>query len=93
MAARMAADGRQPRAALLALLTESGFEPFEEGGVIRLRNCPFDALVQDHQDLTCGLNLTLLESVAAELPGTGLAPRRRPRDGVCCVEFVPDESS
>lgn len=85
-----AAGRRPPREALLKVLIESGFEPFEDHGVIRLRNCPFDALVKDHRDLTCGLNLALLESVAAELPGTGLTPVRRPRDGLCCVEFVPE---
>jgi predicted ArsR family transcriptional regulator len=87
------AAGQPPRAALMQVLTDSGFEPIEEQGVVRLRNCPFDALVQDHRDLTCGLNLTLLESVAAELPGTGLTPIRRPRDGLCCVEFVPERST
>lgn len=85
-----AAGRRPPREALLNVLIESGFEPFEDHGVIRLRNCPFDALVKDHRDLTCGLNLALLEAVAAELPGAGLTPVRRPRDGLCCVEFVPE---
>ncbi|HEV7199273.1 MAG TPA: helix-turn-helix domain-containing protein [Candidatus Limnocylindria bacterium] len=88
-----AIGSQPPRAALMQVLTDGGFEPFEEQGVIRLRNCPFDALVQDHRDLTCGLNLTLLESVAAELPGTGLTPVRRPRDGLCCVEFVPERAT
>jgi predicted ArsR family transcriptional regulator len=88
-----AIGSQPPRAALMQVLIDGGFEPFEEQGVIRLRNCPFDALVQDHRDLTCGLNLTLLESVAAELPGTGLTPIRRPRDGLCCVEFVPERST
>jgi predicted ArsR family transcriptional regulator len=76
-------------AALLAVLTENGFEPLAEDGAIRLRNCPFDALVSEHRALTCGLNLTLLESVAAELPASGFRPVPRSRPGLCCVEFVP----
>lgn len=91
--AHLATRSDPPRAALLMVLTDSGFEPIEAPSGIHLRNCPFDALVQDHRDLTCGLNLTLLESVAAELPGTGLIPVRRPRDGQCCVEFIPERSS
>lgn len=74
---------------LLQVLTANGFEPFEEAGVIRLRNCPFDALVSEHRDLTCGLNLAFLESVAATLTGARLAARRQSRPGLCCVEFAP----
>jgi predicted ArsR family transcriptional regulator len=74
---------------LLEVLTANGFEPFEEDGAIRLRNCPFDALVAEHRDLTCGLNLAFLGSVAATLKGAHLAARRQSRPGRCCVEFVP----
>ena len=83
------APGHGDRDALLALLAENGFEPEEAGGRILLRNCPFDALVDEHRDLTCGLNLTLLESVAATLPRLSVSAVRRPRNGHCCVEFVP----
>ena len=74
---------------LLDVLTANGFEPFEEDGVIRLRNCPFDALVSEHRELTCGLNLAFLESVASTLAGAHLAARRQSLPGLCCVEFVP----
>lgn len=80
------------RAALLTVLTENGFEPLEEDGAIRLRNCPFDALVSEHRALTCGLNLTLLESVSAELPSSGYRPVQRSRPGWCCVEFEPADA-
>jgi predicted ArsR family transcriptional regulator len=75
---------------LLEVLTANGFEPFEEGGAIRLRNCPFDALVSEHRDLTCGLNLAFLESVASTLSGAHVAARRQSRPGLCCVEFAPE---
>ncbi|HJT63867.1 MAG TPA: transcriptional regulator [Candidatus Limnocylindria bacterium] len=74
---------------LLEVLTANGFEPFEEDGVIRLRNCPFDALVSEHRDLTCGLNLALLESVASTLTGAHLVARRQERPELCCVELAP----
>jgi predicted ArsR family transcriptional regulator len=88
---RLAAEapGDGGRNALLALLAENGFEPEEAEGRILLRNCPFDALVDEHRDLTCGLNLTLLGSVAATLPNASVTAVRRPRNGHCCVEFAP----
>jgi predicted ArsR family transcriptional regulator len=77
----------KPREALAALLTELGFEPYEDGGVVRLRNCPFDALAQAHRELICSTNLCLMEGVLE-----GLAERRmkvqleRLSEG-CCVAF------
>lgn len=79
------------RGALLAVLGETGFEPFvEPDGVIRLRNCPFHALVAEHRDLTCSMNLALLDAMADELGGSGLRADAQPREGFCCVAFVPD---
>src|SRR3954453_20341631 len=40
--------------ALLTILDGEGYEPVRTpDGVVRLRNCPFDALVDDHRELTC----------------------------------------
>lgn len=78
------------RERLLDVLTANGFEPFEEDGIIRLRNCPFDALVSEHRDLTCGLNLAFLESVASTFSGAHVSARRQSQTGLCCVEFAPE---
>lgn len=79
------------RAALLELLSANGYEPSEEpDGVIRLRNCPFHALVADHRDLTCSMNLAMLSSLTTELGDLGLSANPRPEDGFCCVAFVPE---
>jgi hypothetical protein len=59
--------------------------------VIRLRNCPFDALVPEHRELTCGLNLAFLESVASTLGEAHVEARRQSQPGMCCVEFVPSD--
>jgi hypothetical protein len=75
---------------LVPILTANGFEPFEEDGVIRLRNCPFDSLVSEHRELTCGLNLAFLGSVASTLSGAHLAARRQSHPALCCVEFAPE---
>ncbi len=86
-AARAAGDGR---AALLATLVANGYEPSETpDGTIRLRNCPFHALVDRHRDLTCSMNFALLSSLTAQLDDLGLAPAAQPEDGFCCVAFVP----
>ena len=78
---------------LVELLRANGYEPFEEGdGTIRLRNCPFHALVERHRALTCSMNLALLQSVAAAVADTGLVAESRPADGLCCVAFVPSSA-
>src|SRR5574341_1364436 len=46
---------------LVDVLEERGYEPYEEQGTIRLRNCPFDALASDHRDVVCGMNLAVMQ--------------------------------
>ncbi len=71
----------------MGLLDRLGFQPFRDGEVIRLRNCPFDSLARDHRDLVCGMNLELLRGAVAGLgsPGPRALPERSP--GTCCVAF------
>lgn len=45
---------------LNAYLERQGFEPFEDGDSIRLRNCPFHRLARQHTELICGMNLSML---------------------------------
>ena len=79
------------REGLLSVLAGNGYEPLvEPDGVIRLRNCPFHALVADHRQLTCSMNLALLGAAADELPDAGLRAEPQPQDGFCCVAFVVD---
>jgi predicted ArsR family transcriptional regulator len=87
------AGARRPRSAvwtrLVGVLEAEGFEPQEDGGEIRLRNCPFDVLVAEHRGLTCSMNLALLEGVVSGVGNAGLKAVARPTDGSCCVRFVP----
>jgi predicted ArsR family transcriptional regulator len=74
-------------AALLWVLAERGYEPFEaDDGSIRLRNCPFDRIAAGHRDLVCGANLALVEGLAGHL-GADRPPRPalEPEPGRCCV--------
>lgn len=71
---------------LATALRGCGYQPHAtlDGG-IELRNCPFHRLAQDHRDLVCGLNLSLIEGV---ISGSAW-PRARavlsPTPGRCCV--------
>jgi predicted ArsR family transcriptional regulator len=55
--------------------------------MIRLRNCPFDALANDYRDLVCGMNLALQEGVLSGLGASGIEARSDPQPGACCVAF------
>ncbi|MDX1619996.1 MAG: helix-turn-helix domain-containing protein [Nitriliruptorales bacterium] len=83
-------QGEPPRD-LVEQLAVQGFEPYDDDGVIRLRNCPFHRLAQEHTDLVCGMNLALLGAVA-EATGSDRQARLDPAPDRCCVAFVAEES-
>ena len=61
------------------VLTQQGYEPCGGAdGVIRLRNCPFHQLTEQHREVVCGMNLALVEGLV-DGPGRGrLASGPRP---------------
>jgi predicted ArsR family transcriptional regulator len=68
------------------VLRERGYEPREvEDGEIRLGNCPFHALVEDHRQLVCGMNLALAEGMIDGLADGRVTARLDPQPGQCCV--------
>lgn len=69
------------------MLAERGYEPYDSGdGEIRLRNCPFERLTEEHSELVCAANLAFIEGVAEQLHlSQCLHPRLDPRPGECCV--------
>lgn len=75
----------QLREALLEALGERGYRPRELAGEIRLGNCPFDALVDDHRPLVCGMNLALVEGLISGLRHPRLMARLDPTPDLCCV--------
>jgi predicted ArsR family transcriptional regulator len=87
-----AAAGPRPsrarrRAALVETLGERGYEPVERDGRLRLGNCPFDALVDTHRDLVCGMNLALAEGILDGLGERRATARLDRQPGLCCVAF------
>jgi predicted ArsR family transcriptional regulator len=74
------------RQALLSALAEHGYEPGETAtGEIRFRNCPFHALVEDHRELVCGMNLALAEGMLTGLGDDRATARLDPQPGLCCI--------
>jgi predicted ArsR family transcriptional regulator len=70
---------------LVGVLRRQGYEPFEaERGVLRLRNCPFDAVAARHPERVCALNVALVRGIVA---GAGIAAEAvlSPVPGLCCV--------
>ncbi|MGH2379656.1 MAG: helix-turn-helix transcriptional regulator [Candidatus Limnocylindria bacterium] len=75
---------------LNAALEAGDYEPMtDETGTIRLRNCPFDALVDTHRPLVCGTNLAVAEGIAAGAGASDVRAVLDPQPGMCCVAFVP----
>ena len=77
---------RRLRAALQETLEARGYEPAEmPSGEVQLRNCPFDALVEDHRELVCHMNLALADGILDGLGDDRLSARPDPQPGQCCV--------
>jgi len=75
------------------MLTQQGYEPCRGGdGIIRLRNCPFHQLAEQHRAVVCGMNLALVEGLVAGLGAGGWQPALDPRPGHCCVAIGGDQS-
>ena len=72
------------------LLAREGFEPYREGGAVRLRNCPFHPMAARAPELVCGLNRAYLDGVVDGLgAGDRVVADLVPRAGECCVELRP----
>jgi predicted ArsR family transcriptional regulator len=70
-------------------LRSMGYEPRERpDGTISLQNCPFDDLVEDHREVTCGMNLALLAGLC-DAAGGELRAEPLPGDVRCCVQLRP----
>ncbi len=71
--------------ATVATLASNGYEPVRHGSELRLHNCPFHGLVNDHKELVCGMNLALMEGIIEGLDVPGVEPVLDPQPGMCCV--------
>src|SRR5690348_5135740 len=71
------------------LLRERGYEPYDDDGVTRMRNCPFHAVAQRQPELVCGMNLALLQGLC----GSGVTAALEPGPGRCCVALRTERSA
>ncbi len=62
-----------------------GFQPYRDGRRVRLANCPFHALAQDHMMLVCGANLAFLDGLVVGLQTGDVEVWLEPEAGRCCV--------
>ena len=75
------------RNGLSAALQGTGYEPTEEGGETRFRNCPFHVLKEQDRDTICGMNLALVEGMVEGAREWDVHPVLAPEDGYCCVRL------
>ncbi|MPZ63827.1 MAG: helix-turn-helix domain-containing protein [Propionibacteriales bacterium] len=81
--------GRVDLDTALQVLEDQGFEPRTDGTSIYLGNCPFHTLARQHQELVCGMNLSLLTGLLDGLATTELRARLNPTPDHCCVHLEP----
>ena len=67
---------------VVQLLAARGYEPYDDDGVLRLRNCPFHAAARQHPEVVCDMNLALLRGL---LDGRDVEAVLEPGPGRCCV--------
>lgn len=86
--------GREERPADVAeILRLRGYEPFDDEGTIRFRNCPFHALAQTHRTLVCPLNLALVQGLLAGAGAARMRASLEPDRAGCCVAVSPGAGS
>ena len=83
---RLGVDGTLDAAT--GALDDLGYEPERRGRCVRLRNCPFESVVDVAPQLVCGVNQALVSGVLDGLAGHAavsarLVDERQPPD--CCV--------
>jgi predicted ArsR family transcriptional regulator len=86
------AAGRDAGPAIEQLLEARGYEPYRDGGRLRLRNCPFAHLAHEFPVLVCSMNLALVEGL---LEGIGEPAGRAVMDsapGRCCVAITSKDN-
>jgi predicted ArsR family transcriptional regulator len=81
--------GGTPLGNLEAILSRHGYEPhWDRPDHMRLRNCPFEALISEHEKLICKvLNLSIIEGLVNELHAKDVAAVYTPPPPLCCISL------
>lgn len=71
---------------LISAMSACGYQPHAAAeGALELHNCPFHRITQEHPELVCGLNLSLIEGVIAGSAHPQARAVLNPSPGRCCV--------
>ena len=78
-------------ARLTGLLSRLGYEPRADGpdGAVRLSNCPFQQLSDDHAEVICPINRRFIDAVGRELGCSDVHLTPVDRGTGCCVALAP----
>lgn len=78
-----------PLESLEAILSAHGYEPYwDRPNEIRLRNCPFEAIVPEHENVVCKvLNLALMQGLVGGLDAQNVSPVYAASPPLCCVSL------
>lgn len=74
---------------ITGVLTRLGYEPRPDGDSVRLSNCPFQQLSDDHTSVICPINRQFIDAVGRRLDCTGVHPASVDRGTGCCVALQP----
>lgn len=73
------------RKAVMDAMRDLGYEPYQDGAVVRLRNCPFRVLSDQYPPVICGMNQARLAGYLTGLGAESADVRLDPTPGQCCV--------
>jgi predicted ArsR family transcriptional regulator len=76
-----------PGTTVLDALRAHGYEPYEDGDAIVLRNCPFHDLAKQDTELVCGMNVAYVGGLLQGLGATTMEATLEPRPKHCCVRI------
>ena len=89
--ARWAAESpaSSPLEGLEATLSAHGYEPYwDRPNKMRLRNCPFEALIPEHENVVCKvLNLALMKGLVGGLGAQRVSAVYAASPPLCCVSL------
>ncbi|MDP8956553.1 MAG: helix-turn-helix domain-containing protein [Actinomycetota bacterium] len=82
-------SSKSPLKSLESILARHGYEPHWAGSdSIRLRNCPFEALVPEHEEAICQVfNLALIKGLIEGLGARGVSAEYSAPPPMCCVSL------